>query len=485
MTPATTFAGRKVAVFGLGRSGLAAARALIAGGAAPTAWDDHAPSREAARALNLPVADLASSDWSAFAALVLAPGVPLTHPSPHWCVLKAQQAGVPIIGDIEVFCRERAHLSPAAPLVAITGTNGKSTTTALIGHLLGTAGREVAIGGNIGTAILDLAPPAARRVHVVEMSSFQIELTPSLNPTIGILLNISPDHLDRHGSMERYAGLKARVVEAALHPIVGDDDDWCRDIGERLRLANRTWLDIISARSRVGHGWYALDAELIARAPWTGPLGAFADLTGIGSLRGRHNIENALAASAAAMHLGLAPAQIAAGLRSFAGLPHRLEQVGRLGRTLFINDSKATNAQSAATALGAFERDIFVILGGKPKAGGIDSLAPYFARISKAFLIGEATEAFAAALTDKVAFVRCGTLDVAVAAAAAAAARLGHGEPVVLLSPACASYDQFVNFEVRGDAFRALVAAIPGIVMGNGAPAGQDQPRGTVSWAAP
>ena len=250
--------------------------------------------------------------------------------------------------------------------------------------------------------------------------------------------------------------------------MVGEDDDLCRDIAERLRLADRGWVDLVSARERVAHGWYAVGTELVARAPWTGPLGAFADLAGIGSLRGRHNIQNALAASACALMLGVSPAEVAAALADLPGLPHRLEEIGRVGRTLFINDSKATNADSAATALAAFERDIFWILGGKPKEGGITSLEPFFPRIAKAYLIGEASEEFAATLEGKVAFERCGTLDVALAAAARdadASAAAGAPEPVVLLSPACASYDQYPNFEVRGDRFRTLVAALPGIAL--------------------
>ena len=468
MTPVTTFAGRTVAVFGLGRSGLATCRALLAGGAAVVAADDNVRSRESAVAAGFRVEDLRDADWSRFAALVLAPGVPLTHPQPHWTVVKARAAGVEVIGDVELFCRERAATCPDAPFVAITGTNGKSTTTALTAHILGSAGRDVQMGGNIGTAILDLEPPAATRVHVIEMSSFQIELTPSLAPSIGVLLNLSPDHLDRHGTMEHYAALKARLVEGARRAVVGEDDDLCRDIAERLRLADRSWVDLVSARERVAHGWYAMGSELVARAPWTGPLGAFADLAGIGSLRGRHNIQNALAASACALMLGVTPAEVAAALATFPGLPHRLEEIGRSGATLFINDSKATNADSTATALAAFERDVFWILGGKPKEGGITTLAPYFPRVAKAYLIGEASEAFAATLDGKVAFERCGTLEVALAAAArdaSASAGAGAAEPVVLLSPACASYDQFPNFEVRGDRFRALVAALPGIAL--------------------
>jgi UDP-N-acetylmuramoylalanine--D-glutamate ligase len=468
MVRVTTFAGQTVAVFGLGLSGLASCRALMAGGASVVAGDDSAAGREAAAKAGVPVADLASADWSRYAALVLAPGVPLTHPEPHWVVRKARAAGVEIIGDIELYGRERAKSAPAAPFVAVTGTNGKSTTTALIAHILKAAGRDVAMGGNIGTAVLALDPPAPERCHVIEMSSFQIELTPSLRPTAGVLLNVSPDHLDRHGTMENYAGLKERLVQGAEHPIVGDDDDWCREISERLRLGGRSWVDIVSARSRVPHGWYAEGSALVARAPWTGPAGRFADLAGIGSLRGQHNVQNALAASAAAMAVGVSGAEVAAALATFPGLAHRLEEIGRLGGTLFINDSKATNADSAATALAAFARDIFWILGGRAKQGGIASLTPFFPRVAEAYLIGEATEEFAATLDGKVAFKRCGTLDAAVAAAVRDAAASGAREPVVLLSPACASYDQYRNFEVRGDAFRALVAALPGIELRGG-----------------
>src|SRR5262245_43600036 len=463
MTPVTTFTGRTVAVFGLGMSGLASCRALAAGGATVVAGDDTVAGRAAAAKLDVAVENLAESDWSRFAALVLAPGVPVTHPEPHWVVRKALAAGVEIIGDVELYARERAGRVPEAPFVAITGTNGKSTTTALTAHLLEAAGRDVQMGGNIGTAVLALEPPDARRCHVIEMSSFQIELTPTLAPSVGILLNVTPDHLDRHGTMEAYAGLKARLVRDARHPIVGDDDDWCRDISERLRLVGRSWVDIVSARARVRHGWYAEGSRLVSGAPWTGPAGAFADLGGIGALRGRHNIQNALAAGAAAMRLGVPAPEVSAALKTFPGLPHRLEEVGRVGRTLFINDSKATNADSAATALAAFERHVFWILGGRAKAGGITSLASFFPRVAKAYLIGEATEAFAATLDGKLRFARCGTLERAVAAAAADAAASGAPEPVVLLSPACASFDHYRNFEVRGDAFRSLVAALPGI----------------------
>ena len=471
MIPVTTFAGKTVAVFGLGMSGLASCRALAAGGAQVVAADDGAAGLEAAKKAGFAMEDLRQADWSRFAALVLAPGVPLTHPKPHWIVERARAARVEIIGDVELFCRERARHAADAPLIAITGTNGKSTTTALVAHLLRAAGRDAQMGGNIGTAILALEPPSDSRTHVVEMSSYQIALTPGLDATVGILLNISPDHLDRHGTMQHYADLKARVPASAQRPVVGEDDEECRDIIERLRLANRSWVDIVSARARVGHGWYANGTGLISRAPWAGILGPFADLAGIGSLRGRHNIQNALAASAAAMILGLAPEEVAAGLRTFPGLAHRMEEIGRVGATLFINDSKATNADSAATALASFSGDIYWILGGKAKEGGITSLAEYFPRVSKAYLIGEASDDFAATLQGAVAFVRCSTLDRAVSAAARDAAAGGAREPVVLLSPACASFDQYRNFEVRGDAFRELVTALPGVrLRGAGSP---------------
>jgi len=461
MTPVTTFAGRTVAVFGLGRSGLATCRALLAGGATIVAGDDTARSRETAAAAGIAVADLAAADWNRFAALVLAPGVALTHPAPHWVVKKACAAGVEVIGDIELFCRQRAASAPDAPFVAITGTNGKSTTTALLAHILRSAGRDAQMGGNIGTAILELEPPAAHRIHVIEMSSFQIELTPSLAPTIGVLLNISPDHLDRHGTMEHYAALKARLVERARRAVVGMDDSWSCAVAKRLRRAGGG-LDLVSARAPLAQGWYALGTELFADARG-GALGAFADLAGVGALRGRHNMQNALAASACALELGLSEGEVRPALRTFPGLPHRLEEIGRLGRTLFINDSKATNADSTATALTAFEGDVFWILGGRAKEGGIVDLAPLFARIARAYLIGEASEVFAATLSGKVAFERSGTLAEALARAARDAAASTAVEPVVLLSPACASYDQYPNFEVRGDDFRAHVAALPGI----------------------
>jgi UDP-N-acetylmuramoylalanine--D-glutamate ligase len=461
-------AGKKVAVFGLGGSGLVSATALLAGGADVVASDDSAESVAKAKAAGIATADLRNADWSTIAALVLAPGVPLTHPAPHWIVALARKAGVEVIGDIELFCRERRKLAPGAPFVAITGTNGKSTTTALIAHLVKSAGLDAQLGGNIGTAILSLQPPRqngskSSRVHVIECSSYQIDLAPSLDPSVGILINLSEDHLDRHGTMEHYAAVKERLVAGVPKSgtaIVGVDDDWCRAIADRLQKSGKRMVRI-SVRQKLPDGIYAEGGRIVRAGE--GRAGVIAELGGIGSLRGQHNAQNAACAAAAALALGLEPAAIQDGLRSFPGLAHRMEELGCRGAVLYVNDSKATNADSAAQALACFS-DIYWIAGGKPKTGGIESLRSFFPRIRKAYLIGEAAEEFAATLSPNVPHEIAGTLDKALAAAARDAETSAAAEPVVLLSPACASFDQYRNFEVRGDAFRDLVRALPGLV---------------------
>ena len=458
MTPVDTFHGKSVALFGLGGSGLATAKALLAGGAQVAAWDDGEAAREKALAAHIHVEDLNSADWRSFDALILTPGAPLTHPEPHWTVKLAQASGVEIIGDIELFCREREARAAGAPFVAVTGTNGKSTTTALIAHILRQAGREVELGGNIGTPILELSPPDESRIHVIECSSYQIDLTPSLAPTIGVLLNLTPDHIDRHGTMESYAAVKERLVAGAEIGLVGVDDSYCHAIGARLTANAREGHRIIpvSARRALDWGFYVEDDRLLFREAGHGPEEAefIASLTGARALRGAHNAQNAVFAAAACWELGLEDEEIARGLLSFPGLPHRMEEVARLGRVLFVNDSKATNADAAAKALASFE-DIYWIVGGKPKEGGIESLREFFPRIAKAYLIGEASEAFARTLEGALPYEYCGTLQIATEFAARDAALSEAREPVVLLSPACASFDQFVNFEKRGDAFRA------------------------------
>jgi UDP-N-acetylmuramoylalanine--D-glutamate ligase len=463
MIPVTSFAGASVAVFGLGGSGLASCHALKAGGAEVIACDDNLDRMVEAAQAGFITADLRNLPWTNFAALVLTPGVPLTHPAPHWTVLKAREAGVEVIGDVELFCRERARHAPRAPFVAITGTNGKSTTTALITHLMRQAGYDTQMGGNIGTAILSLEPPQAGRVHVVEMSSYQIDLTPSLDPSVGILLNVTEDHIDRHGSIAHYAAVKERLVAGVQDggtAIIGVDDGFGRDAADRLERAGKQVVRI-SVKQPLASGITA-DHETILRASG-GVRSEVAKIGGIGSLRGLHNAQNAAAAAAAALALGVSPESLQRGLRSFPGLAHRMEQVGRQATTLFVNDSKGTNVDATAKALSSFG-DIFWIAGGKPKTGGIESLAEYFPRIRKAYLIGEAAKQFAATLEGRVPYEISETLETAVPNAARDAAASGLPEPVVLLSPACASFDQFRNFELRGIRFRDLVTALDGIV---------------------
>ena len=460
MIPVTIFAGRDVAVLGLGLSGLASARALKAGGANPILWDDDASARDEAARQGFTLSDLAAADWSRFAALVLAPGIPLTHPKPHWSVSRAKEAGVEVIGDIELFFRERARTSAPGKIVVITGTNGKSTTTALTAHLLIAAGKRVALGGNIGKAVLDLDPFAPDLTYVLELSSFQIELAPSLAPDAAALLNVTPDHLDRHGTLENYARIKSSVF-AALRPdataVIGVDDEPSRAIAASLSGAHR--VKHVAVGRSVETGVFALDGILDEMEG--GREQAKIDLAGIGSLRGAHNWQNAAAAYALARSQGLSAAAIAEGLKSFSGLSHRMEQVALRGKVLFVNDSKATNADAAGKALASF-RDIYWIIGGRPKEGGLAGLEPFYPRIVRAYLIGEAADAFAGQLGGQVDHVHCGTLARAVEAAAADASRSAANEPVVLLSPACASYDQFDNFAKRGDAFRDLVMALDG-----------------------
>ncbi|MDO9414565.1 UDP-N-acetylmuramoyl-L-alanine--D-glutamate ligase [Pararhizobium sp.] len=461
MIPVSTFSGRKVALFGLGGSGLATARALAAGGAEVLAWDDNPDSVAKAASEGIGTADLRGIDWKSLAAFVLSPGVPLTHPKPHWTAELARAAGVEIIGDVELFVRERRAHAPDSPFIAITGTNGKSTTTALIAHILTASGRDTQLGGNIGTAILTLEPPKAGRFHVVECSSYQIDLAPTINPTAGILLNLTPDHLDRHGTMQHYAGVKERLVAGSDIAVIGVDDSFCALIADRVERAG-TRVVRISRRQVVAEGLYAEGSRIMAASGGTTSL--LADLDGIQTLRGGHNAQNAAAAIAACRAVGVSDDDIRAGLQSFSGLKHRMQPVGRRDRVVFVNDSKATNADAAAPALSSYER-IYWIAGGLPKEGGISSLTALFPHVAKAYLIGEAAPAFASTLGEAVPYEISGTLEQAVAHAAADAAKDGAGLSAVMLSPACASFDQYKNFEVRGDAFVAHVADLSGVTM--------------------
>lgn len=472
MIPITTFAGRTVAVFGLARSGLATAAALEAGGATVWAWDDGEAGRAAATDAGFTCIDLSTADWSQVAALVLAPGVPLTHPEPHWTVKRAADAGVEVLGDTELFFRERLATGSKAKVIAITGTNGKSTTTALVAHILRNAGLATELGGNIGEAILGLAPLADDVVYVIELSSYQIDLTPSLHPNAAALLNISPDHLDRHGTLENYAAVKARIfahLTSADTAVISVDDPISATIAEHIPRG--PGVVHVSVERELENGIIGRDGKLFVMTDGTAM--ECADLTNTLSLRGQHNGQNAATAYILASAVGVAPDAVAAGLATFPGLAHRLEFVGHLqrpnGRILFVNDSKGTNAEATARALAAYG-DIFWIAGGRAKEGGITDLVRYAPQIRHAFLVGESARDFAATLAGHTETTVSETIDNAVVQATTAAVKSDAENPVVLLSPAAASFDQFANFELRGDAFRGKLSALPGFV-----PAGAGQ----------
>ena len=457
MIVARGFEGRSVAVFGLARTGLSAARSLIAGGAQVALWDDGPSARENAAAEGLPLVDLASADWSRFTALLLSPGVPLDHPQPHWTVLKARAAGVEIIGDVEVFARTVEAMGPGRrpKVAAITGTNGKSTTTALLGHICACAGKDVRIGGNIGTGVLGLEGMHGGAVYVLELSSYQLDLTHQLKADAAALLNVSPDHLERHGGMDGYVAAKRRVFARQTQgdtAVIGVDDPIGQRLATELIAGNRRAIIPISSGRAMGRGVYALQGMLYdARGERAVEV---ADLNHAPALQGRHNWQNAAGAYALAVGLGIAPQDVVDALASFPGLAHRMEDVGSLGGVRFINDSKATNADAARQAMSTFPRFRWIV-GGRAKAGGIESLSDLFPRVEKAYLLGEAQEAFGRTLEAHVAFEACDDLEHAVAAALRDARATGR-EAVVLFSPACASFDQFADFEVRGDAFRRL-----------------------------
>ncbi len=452
------FAGIPVAVLGLGKSGLVAARALKESGAEVWAWDDSGEKRKAAAAEGLGIVDLRSCDWSELTSLVISPGIPHTFPAPHPVAAKARQANVEIISDIELLARTQREAS----YVGVTGTNGKSTTTALIGHIFKAAGRRTAVGGNIGTPALSLEALASGGIYVLEMSSYQLEITFSITFDVAILLNISPDHLDRHGGMDGYVAAKRRIFHRQTEPrtaVIGVDDEHSRAIWEDLVRQNDQVIIPISSTKALANGVYAVDGGLYDAMG--GTAARVAELADFPTLPGAHNWQNAAAAYATARAAGVATDTIVAALKTYPGLPHRQERVGERDGVLFVNDSKATNADAADKALGCYEH-IYWIAGGLAKEGGIESLTPHFSRIRRAYLIGEAADSFARTLEGRVPYLLTRKLESAVESAYADAVRDGHKGAVVLLSPACASFDQFRDFEARGDMFRDLVRALQG-----------------------
>lgn len=458
--PVEIFRGERTQVLGMARSGLAAARALAAGGATVRCWDDSEAGREAAQAAGFTLADpSAPGALDGAAALVMAPGVPLTHPKPHPAVAAARAAGAPILGDVELLVRAR----PAARFVAVTGTNGKSTTTALIGWMLKSAGRQVEVGGNLGVPALALAPLEEDGIYVLETSSYQLDLIDEAAFDVGVFLNITPDHLDRHGSLEGYVAAKARIFKNAkpgAAAVVAVDDAHTRRIADALAARADRRLVRASAETPCPGGVYAAPGAKGAAVlidDLDGDAVAAATLADCPALRGRHNWQNAAAAYAVCRLVGLSARDAADGLASFPGLAHRQERVGEIDGVVYVNDSKATNAEAAAKALSAYD-SIYWIAGGRGKAGGYAALEPHLGHVRAAFLIGEAADEMGRALSPSVPVVQCGDLETAVERASTLARKEGGAGATVLLSPACASFDQFKDFEARGDAFRTLVA---------------------------
>lgn len=456
MIPLGALPDRPYAVLGLGRSGRAAAKALLASAREVWAWDDNADVRAAAAAEGLPIVDLGRRELRGAAALILSPGIPHTFPLPHPIVGRARAEGVEIIGDIELLFRAQ----PQATYVGITGTNGKSTTTALLGHILAAAGADIRFGGNLGPPVLDFEPLSPISICVLEMSSYQLELTPNLAFNVAMLLNISPDHLGRHGGMDGYIAAKRAVFAggpANATAVIGVDDPHCRAIRGALGVRRSHRVVAVSGWRRVNGGVYVEGGRL-----WDAMDGVAKPVLRLGQARalpGEHNGQNAAAAYAAARSLGVGRETAAAAILDFPGLAHRQERVAEVAGVVYVNDSKATNADAAARALSSYD-DIYWIAGGRPKEDGLGAALPWLGRVRHAFLVGEAEEAFARVLEGRVPVSRCGALERAFAGARAMAEADRLHRPVVLLSPACASFDQFSDFEARGNAFRVMVEAI-------------------------
>lgn len=446
--------GSSFVVLGLARSGLATVRALAAAGVDYVAWDDNAGHRDAAVAEGVKIADPASLDWRSRTALIISPGIPSTFPKPHPVAAAARAAGRKILCDIELL----ACAQPKARFVGITGTNGKSTTTALIGHILQKAGLRCEVGGNIGRGALDLAPLGEGGIYVLELSSYQLELLDTFRADIAVWLNITPDHIDRHGDMAGYVAAKENIF-ARQRPgdcaVIGIDDEPSRAVFEKL--SRHPGIVVVPvAYERPVAGGVSFRAGRLIDAD-----GFLVDFADVPTLPGAHNAQNAACAWAACRTLDVARERIIDGLRSYPGLPHRQERVASVGKVIYVNDSKATNADATACALSSYD-DIYWILGGQAKEGGVAPLAAYFDRIRHAFLIGEATDLFASQLEGRIPYSRCGDLTSALDAAYRRASSDALGDAVVLLSPACASWDQWASYEARGDAFRAMARALPG-----------------------
>ena len=457
--------GKTIAVLGLGKSGLASVKALINAGTVVWAWDDNASSREQIEPFGLAPINLAECDWNEPDMLVISPGIPSTFPTPHPAAEKARRAGKPIICDVELLYAAQ----PDVPTLAITGTNGKSTTTALTAHIIEQAGIKTQAGGNLGNAALGLEPSTPDDCLVLELSSYQLELLEHAAFDACALLNITPDHLDRHGGLDGYIGAKHLIFARAKGPkwaIISIDDDPCAKMAVELAREGGRHIIEVSVKQPVDHGIY-VDEDGWLIDDMSGAQTRILDLGTVTHMPGRHNWQNIAFAYGLCRARGVTAAQIIDGIMSFPGLAHRQELLGSIDGVVFVNDSKATNAEASAKALSAYD-NIYWIVGGKPKEGGIDGLQEFYPRIKKAYLIGEASDAFAHALGDDLPWQKCETLDVATKAAFADAKASGDENPVVMLTPACASFDQFKSFEARGDAFRDIYTALSANPSGEG-----------------
>ncbi|AIL12695.1 hypothetical protein IM40_02840 [Candidatus Paracaedimonas acanthamoebae] len=454
MIKVTGFENQKVAILGLGRTGSSAALALKSGNAQVFSWDDKIDARLQAETHGVPIFDLAALEWDQISVLLLSPGIAASHPY----AVKASQAGVPIICDIELLVRTHQ----GSNFIGVTGTNGKSTTTWLIFHLLKASNHQVEVGGNIGKAALDLKALGKNETYVLELSSYQLEriFTPFLKTVV--LLNITPDHLERHGDMSGYVRAKKRIFElqrGGQNVVIGVDDEECLSLYHKL-LEKKTHVIVpVSIKTRVPKGVYVLDGILIDDRE--GKAERILNLKTLHALPGSHNWQNIAAAYATVCFEGVSKEQFIEALQTFQNLPHRLQEVAVIDGIHFINDSKATNSDATAKALACYNEDIFWILGGRAKDNGLDGLEQYFPRIQQAFLIGEAESQFAKLLDGKVSYLRCHNLSTAVQEAYFKAVSYEKRPVYILLSPACASWDQFKDFEHRGEVFKALVSRLP------------------------
>lgn len=454
MIASSSFKEQKIFVLGLGRSGRSVSQSLHKAGAQVLAWDDQETARRAARDQDIPLANLDALEWKDINHLILSPGIPHRYPTPHPLITQARSVGLQPISDLEILYRSQPH----ARYIGVTGSNGKSTTTALIGHILRKSGHLVEVGGNIGIPAMDLEPLGKEGTYVLEISSYQLETSPTLHFNISILLNITPDHLERHGGMDGYIEAKKLIYKQSMPQdalVISVDDEHCVKIYETLKTSEQTHLIPISVKKILPNGIYVNEGILYENSS------SILDLKHFEHLRGQHNWQNIAAAYGALRSMGLDSAIISDCLSSFPGLAHRQQVVAHHKNVWFVNDSKATNAEAVAKVFDAYQDvPIYWLLGGRPKDGGIEVLRPYFPNIRHAFVFGEAIPLFSATLAATVPYTLCGTLEEAVQRASILAFNDREERVIVLLAPACASFDQFSDFEARGNMFCVAVKKV-------------------------